>query len=58
MAFRNTFFHQQIAGYRPIQSSHQGDQQEIAGYGTGFGPLQRSHQGDYHEIVRYVSEGQ
>ena len=27
------FFHQEIAGYGPLQSSHQGDHQEIAGYG-------------------------
>ena len=38
MAIRNTFF---IAGYGPLQRSHQGDHHEIAGYG----PLQSSHQG-------------
>ena len=38
MAVRNTFF---IAGYGPLQRSHQGDHHEIAGYG----PLQSSHQG-------------
>ena len=39
MAVRNTFFHQEIAGYAPLQSSHQGDHQEIAGYGEGNWPL-------------------
>ena len=42
-----------IAGYGPFQSSHQGDNQEIAGYDAGYGPLQRSHQGDHHEIAGY-----
>ena len=46
MAVRNTFF---IAGYGSLQSSYQGDHQEIAGYG----PLQRSHQGDHNEISGY-----
>ena len=32
-----------IAGYGPLQSSHQGDHHEIAGYGAGYGPLQHSH---------------
>ena len=27
MAVMNTFFHQEIAGYGPFQSSHQGDHQ-------------------------------
>ena len=40
-----------IAGYGPLQSSHQGDHQEIAGYGAGYGPLQHSHRGDHHEIA-------
>ena len=47
MAVRNTVF---IAGYGPLQHSHQGDRQEIAGYGAGYGLLQRSHQGDHQEI--------
>ena len=42
MAVWNTFFHKEIAGYGPLQSSHQGDGQEIVGYGAGYGPLQRS----------------
>ena len=50
MAVRNTFF---IAGYGPLQSSHQGDHQEIAEYGAGYGPLQRSHRGDHHNIAGY-----
>ena len=33
MAVRNTFFHQDIADYGPLQSSQQGDHKEIAGYG-------------------------
>ena len=36
MAVRNTFF---LAGYGPLQRSHQGDKQEIAGYGAGYGPF-------------------
>ena len=40
MAIRNTFF---IAGYGPLQRSHQVDHQDIGGYGAGYGPLQRSH---------------
>ena len=40
-----------IAGYGPLQRSHQGDHQEIAGYGAGYGPLQRSHRKDHHEIA-------
>ena len=32
------------SGYGPLQSSHQGDHQEVAGYGAGYGPLQRFHQ--------------
>ena len=39
MAVGNTFF---IASYGPLQSSHQGDHQEIAGYGAGYGPLQET----------------
>ena len=35
MAVGNTFFHQDIAGYVPLQSSHQGDRLEIAGFGAG-----------------------
>ena len=50
MAGRNTFF---IAGYGPCQRSHQGDHQEIAGYGAGYGPIQRFYQGDHHEIIVY-----
>ena len=50
MAVRNTLF---IAGYGPRQRSHQGDHQEIAGYGAGYGPIQRFHQGDHHEIIVY-----
>ena len=46
MAIRNTFF---IAGYGPLQRSHQGHHKKIAGYGAGFEPLQRSQQGDHHE---------
>ena len=42
-----------IAGYGPLQSSHQGDHQKIAGYCAGYGPLQRSHQGVHHEIDGY-----
>ena len=38
------FFPQEIAGYGPLQSSHQGDHKEIAGYGACLGPLQSSHQ--------------
>ena len=30
-------FHQEIAGYGPLQSSHHEDHHEIAGYGTGYG---------------------
>ena len=41
MAVRNIFF---MAGYGPLQSSHQGDHQAIAGYGAGYGPLWCSHQ--------------
>ena len=48
MAVKNPFC---IADYGPLQHSHRGDLQEIAGYGAGYGPLQRSHQGDHHEIV-------
>ena len=55
MAVRNTFFHPEIEGYGPLQSSHQGDHQEIAGYGAGYGPLQYSHQGDHHEIAGYCA---
>ena len=50
MVVRNTFF---IAGYGPLQSSHQRDHQEIACYGPGYGPLQNSHHGDHHEIAGY-----
>ena len=50
VAVRNIFF---IAGYGPLQNSHQGGHQEVAGYGKGYGPLQRSHQGDHHEIAGY-----
>ena len=50
MAVRNTF---SIACYGPLQSSHQGDHQEVSGYCTGFEPLQRSHQGDHHDIAGY-----
>ena len=50
MLVRNTFLYQEISGYGPLQSSHQGDYQEIAGYGAGYGPLQRSHQEDHHAI--------
>ena len=50
MAFWNTFL---IAGHGPLQSSHKGDHQEIAGYGAGHGPFQCSHQGDHHEIAGY-----
>ena len=32
------------SGYGFLQRSHQGDHQEIAGYGAGYGPIQRSHQ--------------
>ena len=55
MAIRNTFF---ITGYVPLQSSHQGDHQEIAGYGAGYGPLWRSHEGDHHEIAGLQSSHQ
>ena len=48
------FFHQAIAGYGPLQSSHQGYHQEIEGYGAGYGPLQRSHQG----VVLMVTHGE
>ena len=51
MAVRNTI---SIADYGHFQISHQGDHQEIAGYGAGYGPLQRSHQEDHHEIAGYV----
>ena len=47
VAVRNIFF---IAGYGPLQNSHQGGHQEVACYGKGYGPLQRSHQEDHHEI--------
>ena len=40
MVIRNTLF---IAGYGPLQRSHQVDHQDIVGYGAGYGPLQRSH---------------
>ena len=50
MAVLNTFF---SSRYGPLQSSHQGDNQEIAGYGAGYGSLQRSHQGDHHENACY-----
>ena len=36
-------FHQEIAGYGPLQRSHQGDHHEIAG-------LQSSHQG-YRDLI-------
>ena len=39
----------------PLKSSHQGDHQEIAGYGAGYEPLQHSHQGDHHEMAGYGS---
>ena len=42
-----------IAGYEPLQRSHLGDRQEIAGYGAGYEPLQRSNQGYHQEIVGY-----
>ena len=32
------------SGYGPLWSSHQGDHQEVAGYGASYGPLQRFHQ--------------
>ena len=50
MAGRNTFF---IAGYGPLQLSHQGGHQEIVGYGASYGPLQRCHRGDNQEIAGY-----
>ena len=53
MAVRNTFLHQEIAGFGFLQRFHQGDHHEIAGYCAGYGPLQRSHQGDHHEIAGY-----
>ena len=55
MAVRNTYL---IAGYGHLQSSHQGDHQEIAGYCVGYGPLQRSHCGDHHEIASFQSSHQ
>ena len=48
---KHFFLHQAIAGYGPLHGSHQGDHQEIVGYGACYGPLQRSHQGDHHEIA-------
>ena len=51
MAVRNKFFHQEIAGYELLQGSHQGDHQDIAGYGAGYGLLQSSQQGDHQEIA-------
>ena len=48
MAVRNTFF---IAGYEPLQRSHQGDHLEISGYGAGYWPLKRYHRGDHQEIT-------
>ena len=50
MAVRNIFF---FASYGPLQISHHGDHEEIAGCGAGYGPLQRSHQGHHHEIAGY-----
>ena len=46
-------FHQEIAGYGPLQSSHQGVHQEIAVYSVGYEPLQSSHPEDHHEIAGY-----
>ena len=56
MAVRSTFFHQEIAGYVPLQSYHQGDHQEIADYGAGYGPLLQSHQGDHQWVIVQVMD--
>ena len=55
MAIGNTFFGK---GYGPLQRCHQGDHQEIAGYGACYVPLQRSHQGDHREITGLQSSHQ